>query len=59
MKLRQHFLVHDNVYRDVHVIPLGIIVRLIRLNHFSSMFHFYTPRKRQKNKGFLTFSRGI
>ena len=27
-------------------------------SHFSPMFHFYTPWKRQKTKGFLTFSRG-
>ena len=27
--------------------------------HFNPMFHFYTPWKRQKAKGFLTFSRGI
>ena len=27
--------------------------------HFSLMFHFYTPRKLQKTKGFLTSSGGI
>ena len=27
--------------------------------HFSLMYHFYIPWKRQKTKGFLTFSRGI
>ena len=26
------------------------------LTHFSPMSHFYTPRKRQKTYGFLTFS---
>ena len=26
------------------------------LTYFSSMFHFYTPWKRQKAKGFMTFS---
>ena len=26
------------------------------LTHFSPMSHFYTPRKRQKTIGFLTFS---
>ena len=29
------------------------------INHFRSMFYFYTPWKRQKIWGFLTFSRGI
>ena len=29
------------------------------LDHFSAMFHFYTPSKRQKTKVFLTFSWGI
>ena len=28
------------------------------LTHFSPVFHFYTPWKRKKTKGFLTFSRG-
>ena len=30
-----------------------------RLTHFSPMSHFYTPWKRQKTIGFLTFSGGI
>ena len=29
------------------------------INHFRSMFYFYTPSKRQKIWGFLTFSRSI
>ena len=29
------------------------------LTHFNSVSHFYTPWKRQKTKGFLTFSGGI
>ena len=29
------------------------------LIHFNPMFHFYTPWKRQKTKGFLRFSGGI
>ena len=29
------------------------------LNHFSPMFYFYTPWKRQKTFGFLTVSEGI
>ena len=28
------------------------------LNHLSPMFHLYTPLKRQKTKGYLTFSGG-
>ena len=27
--------------------------------HYSTVFHFYTPWKRQKSRGFLTFSGGI
>ena len=30
-----------------------------KLTHFSPVSHFYTPWKRQKTKGFLTFSGGI
>ena len=29
------------------------------LNHFSAVLHFYTPWKRQKTFGFLTFSWGM
>ena len=29
------------------------------LNNFTPVSHFYTPWKRQKNYGFLTFSGGI
>ena len=29
------------------------------LAHFSPVSHFYNPRKRQKTKGFLTFSGDI
>ena len=29
------------------------------LNHFTPMFYFYTPWKRQKTFGFLTASEGI
>ena len=32
---------------------------LVVLNHFSLVFHFYTPWKRQKIEGFLTFPRGV
>ena len=34
------------------------VVRCI-LTNFSPVSHFYTPWKRQKTKGFLTFSGGI
>ena len=36
---------------------LSSIIQQITL--FRLMFHFYTPWKRRKSKGFLTFSRGI
>ena len=29
------------------------------LTHFSPVAHFYTPKKRQKTFGFLSFSEGI
>ena len=32
---------------------------IMRLTHFSPVSHFYTPWKRQKTKGFLTFSEAI
>ena len=34
-------------------------IDLFPLTHFSPMFHFYTPWKRPKTKGFWTFSEGI
>ena len=37
---------------------IGKIKAKIPLTHFNPMFHFYTPRKQQKNSGFLTFSGG-
>ena len=36
-----------------------INVTIMLLTHFRSMFPFYTPWKRQKTFGFLTFSGGI
>ena len=31
----------------------------LSLAYFKPMFHFYTPWKRQKTRGFVTFSGGI
>ena len=39
--------------------PLTIFAKRSILTHFSPVSHLYTPRKRQKTKGFLTFSGGI
>ena len=45
------------------LIAYAYIVRIVaiwqRLTQFSPVSHFYTPWKRQKTKGFLTFSGGI
>ena len=48
---------------------IGILARFIAciskdevdqaLTHFKPMFHFYTPWKCQKTKGFLMYSEGI
>ena len=32
------------------------VIKAVDLNHFSPKSYFYTPWKRQKTKGFLTFS---
>ena len=40
--------------------PISVGPRLcVTLTHFSPVSYFYTPRKRQKTFGFLTFSGGI
>ena len=41
------------------VIYRSLIEFSLFLIHYSPMSHFYTPWKRQKTHGFLTFSRGI
>ena len=33
--------------------------QLVSLTHFNPIFHFHTPLKCQKTKGFLTFLGGI
>ena len=55
---------YQNDYCLNHSIParnymVKINYRSIGLNHFSLMLNFYTPWKRQKTFGFLTFSGGI
>ena len=51
-----------------HYVSIEIIFSLFCINlsfwgnylvHFNPIFHFYTPWKRQKIKGFLMFLRGI
>ena len=41
------------------VVELSNSCWIFILTHFSPLSHFYTPWKRQKTKGFLTFSGGI
>ena len=36
-----------------------VVYEKVLLTHFSLVSHFYTPWKRQKTFGFLTFSGGI
>ena len=36
-----------------------VVYQKVLLTHFSLVSHFYTPWKRQKTFGFLTFSGGI
>ena len=42
----------------VDLFPVNVLI-LNTLTHFSPMPYFYSPRKRQKAIGFLTFSGGI
>ena len=45
--------------RDVRLAYKSISWFSVLLTHFSPVSHFYAPWKRQKTKGFLTFSGGI
>ena len=51
--------INENVFFE----PQSIVKDLFNFNfcltYLSSMFEFYTPRKRQKTKAFLKFSGGI
>ena len=49
-------------YRKVHTGKISVYGHFsgsALLTHFSPVSHFYTPWKRQQNKGFLTFSGGM
>ena len=48
-------LCHSNKHKG-QVKPEG---NNILLTHFKSIVHFYTPQKRQKTRGFPTFSGDI
>ena len=53
-----------NVYFDISILFDNPRVKDLKmterkLTHFSPTLHFYTPRKLQNIKGFLTFSSGI
>ena len=45
--------------KDTRMASIDIIQMSLLLILFSPMFHFYTPQKRQKTIGFLTFSGDI
>ena len=49
----------EQTYEEVNEIRMQTYEVQIYLTHFRPVSHFYTPRKRQKIKGFLTFSGGI
>ena len=49
----------EKTYEEVNEIRMQTYEVQIYLTHFSPVSHFYALRKRQKTKGFLTFSGGI
>ena len=49
----------EQTYEEVNEIRMQTYEVQIYLTHFRPVSHFYTPRKRQKIKAFLTFSGGI
>ena len=50
---RWKFIIREN-YKNAP----NLVIHDDHLTHFSPVLHFYTPWKRQKTKGFLTFSGG-
>ena len=59
IKLDLHFEMRKNMLCECKVMLLYMSAKheLVHtyLTHFNPMFHFYTPRERQKISGFLTF----
>ena len=59
IKLDLHFEMRKNMLCECKVMLLYMRAKheLVHtyLTHFNPMFHFYTPRERQKISGFLTF----
>ena len=59
----QSYILQESASVFVIVTSLSSIILLIFkskiLTHFSPVSRFYTPRKPQETKGFLTFSGGI
>ena len=51
--------VRENLYSDLFYTVSASRNFITALTHFSPVSHFYTPWKRQKTFGFLTFSGGI
>ena len=50
-----------DIIREIKFSAKGkqFMMMIFPLTHFSPMSHFYTPWKRQKTYGFLTFLEGI
>ena len=51
-------IIKKDLIKKYSFLPSKTMMNANLTTHFSPMFHFYTPWKRQKTKGFLTLSRG-
>ena len=54
----EHCEIFNNIYYEEHLWMAASDPLVYALIHFRPIFPFYTPWKRQKTKGFLTFYRG-
>ena len=52
-------IIKKDLIKKYSFLPSKTMMNANLTTHFSPMFHFYTPWKRQKTQGFLTFSGGI
>ena len=52
-------IIKKDLIKKYSFLPSKTMMNANLTTHFSPMFHFYTPWKRQKTKGFLTFLGGI
>ena len=51
-------IIKKDLIKKYSFLPSKTMMNANLTTHFSPMFHFYTPWKRQKTKGFLTFLGG-